>query len=258
MPNTLSRDPDLTPRGRIIQKNDRTQLQAPILWRTHLLANRQKQNPRPGGLLCRKRHLPWLHICWVMLWTLFGPHPILFTLSVETSLRTPNPSLYNNNTNWEAFRLLITEHLQLNVPLKTTHDIDAAINSFNNLIQRAGWDSIPEPPKVLRSPTCPLLIKQNILIKRRLRWIWLRYHSLNIKRQLNSVTRELKQLLSDNHNACFQQYIQNLSSTASTDYSLWKAIRKSKHITPTSPLLQTAQGTWARTNTDKVQTLPII
>jgi hypothetical protein len=71
----------------------------------------------------------------------------------------------------------------------------------------------------------------------------------------NSATRELKQLLSDNHNACFQQYIQNLSPTASTDYSLWKAVRKSKHITPPSPPLQTAQGTWARTNTGKAQTL---
>jgi hypothetical protein len=95
--------------------------------------------------------------------------PILITLSVETSLLSPHPSLCNNNTNWEAFRLLITEHLHLNVPLKTTHDIEAAINSFNNLIQRAGWDSTPEPPKIPRSPTCPLLIKQKILIKRRLR-----------------------------------------------------------------------------------------
>jgi hypothetical protein len=146
--------------------------------------------------------------------------PILITLSVENSLRSPLPSLCNNNTNWEAFRLLITEHLQLNVHLKTTNDIEAAIHSFNNLNQRVGWDSTPEPPKIPPSPNCPLLIKQNILIKRRLRRIWLRYHSANIKRQLNSATRELKQLLSDNHNACFQQYIQNLSPTASTDYSL--------------------------------------
>jgi hypothetical protein len=127
--------------------------------------------------------------------------PILITLLVETSLCSSHLSLCNNNTNWEAFRLLITEHLQLSVPPKTTHDIEAAINSFNNLIQRAGWDSTPKPPKIPRSPTCPLLIKQKIRIKRRLLRIWLRYHSPNIKRQLNSATRELKQLLSDNHKA---------------------------------------------------------
>jgi hypothetical protein len=141
------------------------------------------------------------------------------------------PNLCNNNTNWEAFRLLITEHLQLNVPLKTTHDIEAAIN---NLIQRAGWASTPEPPKIPLSPLCPLLIKIYILIKRSLRRLWLQYHSPNIKRQLNSATCEFKQLLSDNHNACFQQYIQNLSPTASTDHSLWKAVRKIKHITPST------------------------
>jgi hypothetical protein len=61
--------------------------------------------------------------------------PILITLSVETSPHSPHPILCNNNMNWEAFRLLITEHLQRNIPLKTTHNIEAVINSFNNLIQ---------------------------------------------------------------------------------------------------------------------------
>jgi hypothetical protein len=64
----------------------------------------------------------------------------------------------------------------------------------------------------------------------------------------------IQQYLSDNHNACFQQYTQNLSPTASTDYSLWKAVRKSKHITQPPPPLQTAQGAWACTNIDKAQT----
>jgi hypothetical protein len=49
--------------------------------------------------------------------------------------------------------------------IRTTHDIEEAINSFNNLIQQAGWASTPEPPKIPQSPTCPLLIKQKNLIK---------------------------------------------------------------------------------------------
>jgi hypothetical protein len=44
---------------------------------------------------------------------------VLITLSFETSLCTPHPSLCNKKTNWEIFRLLLSDHLDLNVPLKT-------------------------------------------------------------------------------------------------------------------------------------------
>jgi hypothetical protein len=45
--------------------------------------------------------------------------------------------------------------------------------------------------------------------------------------------------------------MQNLSPTTSTDYSLWKAVKRIKHIPSSFPPLQTAQGTWARTNIAK-------
>jgi hypothetical protein len=56
----------------------------------------------------------------------------------------------------------------------------------------------------------------------------------------NEATRELKQLLSDNYNASFQQ---NLSPTASTDYSLWKAVKRIKHIPSSSPP-PTSNSSW--------------
>jgi hypothetical protein len=60
-------------------------------------------------------------------------------------------------------------------------------------------------------------------------------------------------LLSDNFNTSFQLYLQTLSPTASTDYSLWKAIKKLKHIPSSFPPLGTPQGSWARTNITKAQ-----
>jgi hypothetical protein len=114
-------------------------------------------------------------------------------------------------------------------------NIEAAINTCLNLIQWAGWTSLPEPSKVRQTPSCPLFIRQKLLEKRRLRQIWLQFRSPHIKCQLNKATRELKELLSDNYNASFQHYIQNLSPTASTDYSLWKAVKRIKHIPSSSP-----------------------
>jgi hypothetical protein len=146
----------------------------------------------------------------------------------------PHHNLCYRKTNWEDFRLLLTDHLDLNVTLITTSDIEATINTFTNLIQWAGWTSTPEPLKVRQASNRPLFIKQKLLEKRRLRRTWFRFRSPYVKRQLNKATRELKQLLSDN-NASFQHYIQNLSPTASTDYSLRKAVKKIKHIPSSSP-----------------------
>jgi hypothetical protein len=72
------------------------------------------------------------------------------------------------------------------------------------------------------------------------------------KRLLNTGTRELK--LVDNSNAYFQAFLQDLSPTASTDYSLWMVVKRTKETTNSSLPLQTARGTWARTNIEKAQT----
>jgi hypothetical protein len=48
-----------------------------------------------------------------------------------------------------------------------------------------------------------------------------------------------------------QTFRQGFTATESTDYSLWKATKKIKHIKKPSPALRTSQGTWARSNVEK-------
>jgi hypothetical protein len=159
---------------------------------------------------------------------------------------------YNNKTNWDSFRLLFAENVSLNISLKTTADIEAAVNNFSNLIQWAGWSSTLETSNVLEVINRPFVIKQKLLDKRRLRRTWLRFHSPATKRLLNKACRNLKQLISEHNKSYFQYYTQNLSPTAATDYSLWKAFKTIKHIPLPSPQIRTPQGTSARTNIDKV------
>jgi hypothetical protein len=125
-------------------------------------------------------------------------------------------------------------------PLKTAEDIEAAFQYFNDTIQWVCWNTTPEQTNTLKTNECPLLIKQKVLGKRRLRRRWHQLRTSRNKRLLN--TRELKQLLNNiNHN--IETFLQALTPTASTDYLLSKAI-KTKQITK-SPLLLTAQGKWA-------------
>jgi hypothetical protein len=49
-------------------------------------------------------------------------------------------------------------------------------------------------------------------------------------------------------------FLQDLSPTASTDYSLWKAAKKAKQATNSSHPLRTIRATWAQMNTEKTLT----
>jgi hypothetical protein len=114
-----------------------------------------------------------------------------------------------------------------------------------NINQWAGWDTTPEHTEARQTYDCPILIKQKLLNKRRLRRNWHRFRTPESKRLLNAATRELKQQLADTSNASFQTSLQDLSPTASTDYSLWKAAKKAKQAINSFHPLRTRRGTWA-------------
>jgi hypothetical protein len=177
---------------------------------------------------------------------------LLITLATQSIPREPQPRICNRKTDWDVFRLLLNWKLLLNIPLNTDSDIDAAINNFNDLIQWAGWNSTPENTATHQIKTCPILITQKHLNKRKLRRNWHRLRTLQSKRLLNTATRELKQLLADHNNSNVQSFLLDLSPTASTtNYSLWKEAKKAKQITTSSHAIRTGPGSWARTNKAK-------
>jgi hypothetical protein len=57
---------------------------------------------------------------------------------------------------------------------------------------------------------------------------WQRSQTSENKRLLNHTTRELKQLLLQHRNDCVQTFLQGLTPTVSTDYSLWKTTKRLK------------------------------
>jgi hypothetical protein len=182
----------------------------------------------------------------------FADHsPVLITLTSHALNQEKQQSLSNRHTNWGDFRRLINQRLNLNVSLKTEEDIEAAVKFFNDTIHWAGWNTTPEHTDTLKTYDCPILIKQKIQEKRRLRRGWHRLRTPASKRLLNIATQELKQLLNNNKNDCIQTFLQGLTPTESTDYSLCKATKKIKQVKKPSPPLRASQGTWASRNVEK-------
>jgi hypothetical protein len=151
------------------------------------------------------------------------------------------------------FKHLINERLLLQIPLKTTDDIEAAVKFFTDTVQWAGWKPTPPLPARHGINACPLIIQQQLAEKRKLRRDWHRFRTPESKRLLNAATQDLKKLVRTIKNDQVQTFLPELIPTAATDYSLWKATKSLKRVTLPSPPLQTYHGTWANSNFDKTR-----
>jgi hypothetical protein len=141
------------------------------------------------------------------------------------------------------------------VPLKTEAQIEDGVKYFTDLIQWAGWNATPETTCTTSSCDYPIFIKHWLAEKRR---IWKECHlqrTPTSKKLFKRATQELKQLLHEHKHYNIQTFLNGLTPTASTDYSLWKTTKSFTAVIQTTTPLRTAQGTWARNNADKAQDL---
>lgn len=95
-------------------------------------------------------------------------------VSVSTTIRliSPAPYLSNSRTNWELFRSSIEEELNCNVPLRTEKELEAAVEGFTKLVQRASWKSTPEEGPRGTVQCCSAGAMAKIKQKRKIRKQW--------------------------------------------------------------------------------------
>lgn len=178
--------------------------------------------------------------------------PVLVTLSTKVIMKQKAPSLCNKKTNWNYFRCTLDELLTCHIPLKTEEDLDCAAKRLCNAIQQAAWKASPADSRVLeKRESCPIFIKRIIAEKRKLRKKWQSTRSNSDKRILNRITKELKTTLHEHKNRSIQSYLKRLSNSQSTEYSLWKATKKTKQPQKSIPPIRKDDGNWARTDKEK-------
>jgi hypothetical protein len=84
--------------------------------------------------------------------------------------------------------------------------------------------------------------------KRKARKRWQLTRAPQDKQRYNKIAKEMKHLLHTLKNEGIQNYLQGLTPTDATDYSLWKATRKIKHQIPQ---IRINRSTWTRTDKQK-------
>ena len=96
------------------------------------------------------------------------------------------------------------------------------------------------------------MIKHKILEKRKMRKWWQNTSSPQDKAKLN---KAVKELLNDKKQKAIQTYLENLTATEATKYSLWRATKRLKPPQTPIPTLRTDDGGWAKSDTWKANVL---
>ena len=176
--------------------------------------------------------------------------PVIITLSTNILYNEESPTLTSRYTNWDFFRTIIAEEINLNISLKNENDINEAVEHLTCLIQTAAWKSTPKTKPNYSIGQLSTDIKQLIEHKRRIRKKWQNSRLPEDKNKLNRATNALSKKLKEMKNNSIQKYLSELSPTQHTDYSLWRATRNLNRPKARIPPLRTADN-WARSDSDK-------
>lgn len=140
----------------------------------------------------------------------------------------------------EFVAAILEQNMEINISLKTNNELDSAIAYLKDNIIYAATQSTPSI-KITTLNKTPAFIKDKIRQKRKIRRIWQRTRHPEDKNKLNRATDELKKILKKDKYNRFQYYLSKLGISLSTNYSLWKAIKKLTNSTIPKP-----PNTWAR------------
>ena len=150
-----------------------------------------------------------------------------------------------------TFQNYINGNLTLQAPLKMDRNIEDYVHHLVQFMQQVAWFSTTNPRTHPTQNTCALALKQKILDKRRLRRRWQHTRSPQDKANLNKATNKLKILLNNYKQQAIQTYLESLTPTEATDYSLCKATKRIQRLQTPIPQIRTSGEEWAKSDTKK-------
>lgn len=176
---------------------------------------------------------------------------VMLTIYSKILNKEKQPSLHNSRTDWYAFREKLDYLISLDQPLKTEVDIERAVEYLTKKVQEAAWFATPIYEPHQRKNEISPSVKEKIAEKRQLRKQWQQARTRKNKYKLNKATKELKDLIQREQNEGIQEYLESLTPTEATEYSLWKATRRLKIPQKHNPPIKNTDNTWARNDKDK-------
>jgi len=101
-------------------------------------------------------------------------------------------TLTPGQTNWSTFKNILNEDIKLNIPLKSTDEINAAVKHLTTSIQKAALAAIKPCSNINKKKQTPHHIQVLLTEKRRTRANWQNFRYPNDKVKLNQLNSKIK------------------------------------------------------------------
>ena len=178
--------------------------------------------------------------------------PIVLTASTSPIPKSSSPSFIRGPVNWNLFRQILDDNIDLRVSLKTPEDLDDAVDSFTTLIQQAVWtaSSPDRPKKHLSINPLPQDLLDLIHSKRCSRALWQRTRHPDDRKSYNYYSKQVKKKLDIFRTQSYNSY---LSSLSSSDNSLWTVTKKILKFQSISHPLRRDDGSWASSDANRAE-----
>ncbi|KAL7295091.1 hypothetical protein TKK_0011559 [Trichogramma kaykai] len=128
-------------------------------------------------------------------------------------------------TNWNSFKKEVTLNLSCAIPLRHPVEIEKSVTQFADVLHEAVAKATTTLKDAGKHRCTTSGILQKINEKRRLRREWQKNRNAVTKARLNKAIKDLKHLLKETKNSHIRNYLQNLTATEASGYSLWKATK---------------------------------
>lgn len=176
---------------------------------------------------------------------------VILRYGVAVVKKATKPTLTNHSTNWTGFKTSLQESIDLRVPLTSIEQLEIATENFMQAIQSAAWNNTKICRQRKVSSNYPSHIMTMIQKKRKARRKWQETRDPSDKNILNNLSQQLKREIKKEKEKALHNYLQKLTDTKESNYSLWRATKKLKRPTTHSAPIKRDNGTWAKSDKEK-------
>jgi len=163
----------------------------------------------------------------------------------------------NAKTDWSYYQELLTTSLNNSIPLKTENDIICAVENFEHEVQQTAWNATPVCKSTNISFEYSSAIKDKLAEKRKLRKLRQINRCPVLKAKLNGAIKALQNLLKKERNQEIQSYLSELSLSAETNCSPWKAARSLERPQKEFPPIRKQDERCARRDEEKAEVFAV-
>lgn len=180
--------------------------------------------------------------------------PIIVNFRTNIDKRTFIPKLITKNTDMSVFKDWIASNLNLNINIRSSDELEDAVESFNEIIHEASYRSTPlESQSSHSNIRLSFEIRHLIKAKRRLRKSWQKSRHPSEKSKLNRATNYLNNRLKEVKNDSTAKFLSSLRPENNNEHNLWKATKYLKRPQKRNVPIKDINGLWCRTDKIKAE-----